>query len=612
MSNLNGIQLKESALSKDKKQTDLLSVLIEVNHLPRSGANSGEVYDKVIEIVTNLLQSESAGIFLLSESTNELVFQKAAPAFCEEELAAFRVPINSGGTTINVFRTGEACISEETLHEASTFCRYTKVLGIRNTLMVPLEVENRRIGVLQAYNKISGPFTQEDKETLMYLAAHLAVLIENVSLYEREKKMFEALDKLTQKTVTYQNRLEKLLKTHNQLIGKVFSGAGLQVIIRSLSDLLQAPVIVEDNYYTILGASESVVDTRCSLKYLPGKKKIIDCAFQAGQIARCSYNYLGIEYIRVIAPIGDPQQLLGYLSVLMDLSQAESYLQNMAIGQGAAVLALEIMKEKIKKEIEARYQRDLLDDLLNGTYGRNESLLQQTEVLGYHFNLPTIVAIAGFNKHGKKIHCAEIQSQFIIRMFEDVFPGSSFTKRKNNLVFLLPMKTCLNNRELMVKFKEIRDQSISRYPNIIMTLGIGKVCRELSDYQESYQQARTALQVSKPDGPQIVFYEELGIFKFLAEITNQKDLSEFVYSILGPLLNYDPQKSEIYIETLEVYLRTRNSLQETAQTLHIHLGTVKYRLRRIREILDVDYNDAETVFNLQVALRVMRLIGKLG
>jgi len=104
---------------------------------------------------------------------------------------------------------------------------------------------------------------------------------------------------------------------------------------------------------------------------------------------------------------------------------------------------------------------------------------------------------------------------------------------------------------------------------------------------------------------------ELGIFKFLVEITNQKGLSEFVYSKLGPLLNYDPQKSKMYIETLEVYLRSGNSLQETAQTLHVHLGTVKYRLRRIREILDVDFNEAETVFNLQVALRVKRLIGKL-
>ncbi|MDT3705019.1 MAG: helix-turn-helix domain-containing protein [Thermincola sp.] len=71
---------------------------------------------------------------------------------------------------------------------------------------------------------------------------------------------------------------------------------------------------------------------------------------------------------------------------------------------------------------------------------------------------------------------------------------------------------------------------------------------------------------------------------------------------LGPLLNYDPQKSKMYIETLEVYLRSGNSLQETAQTCNVHLGTVKYRLRRIREILDVDFNEAETVFNLQVGI----------
>ncbi|MDT3705023.1 MAG: hypothetical protein ROZ36_18950 [Thermincola sp.] len=73
-----------------------------------------------------------------------------------------------------------------------------------------------------------------------------------------------------------------------------------------------------------------------------------------------------------------------------------------------------------------------------GTYGRNESFLQQAEVLGYHFNLPTIVAVASFNKHGKNILCAEIQRQFIKRTFADVFPGCSLTEEKNNLVFFAP------------------------------------------------------------------------------------------------------------------------------------------------------------------------------
>lgn len=434
-------------------------------------------------------------------------------------------------------------------------------------------------------------------------------MIENVGLCEREKKMVEALDKLTQKTVTNQTKLEKLLKTHNQLIGKVLSGSGLPVIIKSLSDLLQAPVIIEDNYYTILGASEPVVDAKCSLRYLPGKKKIVERAFQAGQIARCSYNYQGIECIRVIAPIGDPHHLMGYLSVMMDPVQAESVLETVAIEQGAAVLALEMMKEKITNEIEARYRGDLLDDLLNGAYGSNESFLQQAKFFGYHFNLPTIVAVASFKKHGKNILCAEIQGQFIKRTFTDFFPGCSLTRKKNDLVFLLPMNSSLDTYELMARFKRIREQIIRQYPDINITLGIGNVCRELCDYQESYQQALKALKISNPEGAQIVFYEELGIFKFLAEITNQNGLSEFVHSKIGPLLTYDPQKSQIYIETLEEYLRSRNSLKETAQTLHIHIGTVKYRLRRIREILDIEFNQAEILFNLQVALRVKRLIG---
>lgn len=171
MSNLKVIRSEKSTFLKGKKQTDLLSVLIEVNQLLRNGTNLAEVYDKVIEIVTSLLKAESAGIILLSEATNELVFQRVVLALSEEEVAAFRAPINSGGKTINVFQTGEAFISEDSNHEASTFSKYTNLFGVRNAVMVPLEVESRRIGVLQVYNKIGGLFTQEDKEILLCVAA---------------------------------------------------------------------------------------------------------------------------------------------------------------------------------------------------------------------------------------------------------------------------------------------------------------------------------------------------------------------------------------------------------------------------------------------------------
>jgi len=96
----------------------------------------------------------------------------------------------------------------------------------------------------------------------------------------------------------------------------------------------------------------------------------------------------------------------------------------------------------------------------------------------------------------------------------------------------------------------------------------------------------------------------------LAEIKDQNVLSKFVNSKIGPLLAYDPRKSGDFIETLEEYINSGNSLKDTAQTLHIHIGTLKYRLRRIREILNISGFNAENLFDLQVALCANRLLNQ--
>lgn len=613
MNNLKLINFEEETLLEGKKQTDCLSALFKINQLLRNCTSIAEVYDKVIEIVTCLLEVESAGIILFSKDTNELILQRAAFALSGEELAAYRFPLTGSGQTINVFQTGQPYVSENSNQDATAFRKYTKVFGVRNTAMVPLEVEKRRIGVLHVYNKKAGPFTQADEEILLVLAAHLAVLIENVCLYEREKKMVEALDKLNQKTMAHQARLEKLLEIHNQLISKVLRGEGLPVIVKALSALLQAPVFIEDKHYQQLGASEHLEDSKYSLRHLPGSKKSLERTMQLGQIVRIfPYSYQGVKCTRVIAPIGDPGHLIGYLSVIMDPVRAESDLEKVAIEQGALVLALEMMKEKIKNEVEASYRGEFLEDLLNGAYGSDESFFQRAEFFGYNFNLPTRVVVANLKKNGKNIISAEIHRQFIKRTFTELFPHCFTARKKNNLVILMPLTAGQDTNELTIGFKRIKEKIIRQCPGFNMALGVGSVCRELRDYQESYQQALKSLTFARPEltGAQVIYYEDLGVFGLLAEIKDTNVLAKFINSKLGQLLVYDPKKSRAFIETLEEYIKSGNSLKDTAQILHIHIGTLKYRLRRIREILDIKEFNAENLFDLRVALCANRLLNE--
>lgn len=71
-----------------------------------------------------------------------------------------------------------------------------------------------------------------------------------------------------------------------------------------------------------------------------------------------------------------------------------------------------------------------------------------------------------------------------------------------------------------------------------------------------------------------------------------------VEAIYRPLANSSPE----LLETLSTYLDTGRSLESTARELFVHPNTVRYRLKRISEIIGWDATGSREAFVLQVAM----------
>ncbi len=83
-------------------------------------------------------------------------------------------------------------------------------------------------------------------------------------------------------------------------------------------------------------------------------------------------------------------------------------------------------------------------------------------------------------------------------------------------------------------------------------------------------------------------------------------IEQFVQQWLGPLTEYDDGHGTQLVRTLSEYLDHDGSHRATAAALSVHRNTVKYRLRRIRELSGYDLGVPDTVFNLQLATRAWR------
>jgi DNA-binding PucR family transcriptional regulator len=77
--------------------------------------------------------------------------------------------------------------------------------------------------------------------------------------------------------------------------------------------------------------------------------------------------------------------------------------------------------------------------------------------------------------------------------------------------------------------------------------------------------------------------------------------------VLAPLDALGPERCLVAVRTLLAYVSTRNSLARAAAALTLHPNAVNYRIRRIEQTLNLDLDDPDTRFAVELACR-LRLV----
>ncbi|AYE34848.1 PucR family transcriptional regulator [Clostridium septicum] len=140
----------------------------------------------------------------------------------------------------------------------------------------------------------------------------------------------------------------------------------------------------------------------------------------------------------------------------------------------------------------------------------------------------------------------------------------------------------------------------SKYPDIEINLSFSRIRKEYSEIKASYKEAFKALSIiniySKDSN--IIRYDDLGIIRLFMELTDTKEVEQYCYENIGPILEYDNKHGMNLIGTLKCYFQNNRHLIKTSQELFIHRNTLLYRLSTIKELLQKDLDDA--IINLEL------------
>ena len=135
-------------------------------------------------------------------------------------------------------------------------------------------------------------------------------------------------------------------------------------------------------------------------------------------------------------------------------------------------------------------------------------------------------------------------------------------------------------------------------------VGVGGNAQEVESLKRSLHEADMSLRIGGMlDLGPVTLYDDLGVYALVVSSSDPGALSVFVDKWLGALVDYDRRGRMELVKTLGHYLEQGGSLDKTAASLCVHRSTLKYRLRRVREIGDLDLDDPDVRFNLQFATR---------
>lgn len=143
-----------------------------------------------------------------------------------------------------------------------------------------------------------------------------------------------------------------------------------------------------------------------------------------------------------------------------------------------------------------------------------------------------------------------------------------------------------------------------------LQVGISEVLSGTLTIRAGFEQAQSALQIGSllhPD--EICFsYEQDWIFQKLLHHFSQTELMDIYRQYLGVLENYDAKNQSELLSTLESYLEHFLNTAQTAKALYIHRNTMIYRIGQIEELLDIDLSNPDTIYRLQTAFYVKKLL----
>lgn len=267
-----------------------------------------------------------------------------------------------------------------------------------------------------------------------------------------------------------------------------------------------------------------------------------------------------------------------------------------------------ILRRLAAKSFDA--ERDyLIDALLAGNLPETAETLARLKELGLEPDKPHGFALAQSASRSPDQRLSEVEQRAIISALNRGARRAVFIARDAFVIAIFPLGM---GEKTSAQFAGSLAQWLDEISAEQIRAGVGRLARKLSDFPTSFREAREALFIAgiSEEAKTVWHYNDLGVWRLLLHVKDETELERMADHYLSAMVAHDREQQTSWLLTLETYLEENGNLRATARALGLHRNTVTYQLEGISKLLGRDLNDAEVRLNLQIALRIRRLLNQ--
>lgn len=402
--------------------------------------------------------------------------------------------------------------------------------------------------------------------------------------------------------------LDKYYTVHSELTNLAMTVPSIEGILFEFKKMINKDItIINVDKNTEVSTNPLLSDVT-----ILGNKKIISQNYTYFKYERKEVIYNNTNPKITGSQIRVPIPYLGfndYELIIHELDKEINSEDFMVLENAVKFLQMELLKKYSISQNIFQQKNNIIGDLINDRIYDKKDIDEVLESFDLHkYNNYQIVLIKLYQKDKNAILNKHLMSPILMQIrnrFKLAFKSMAFLERSDRVVFIFNFNE--NNNDSTIKSIEKIMESISDnniFKDYYYKISISNIVRRY-DLPKANKEALDTQKVLNlfHHSNKIFNYEDLGIYKIFLETDNLINVERFI----SPKITEFKKKYPQLFETLEVFLNSNQSYLSTAEKLFLHPKTVRYRIDKIKDLLNLDFNDQEEILQIQVSSRLFKL-----